>query len=109
MIPFYQMNKKDIKRILLHIPQTIKCGIHSGIPICCVQYYVSKRLWMTDKELLGDNAQIQKLVGDLYSNFHYIPCPKCVKNKTIVKTKKCPAGTQCWHGDETLHRKLIVQ
>jgi hypothetical protein len=107
MIPFYQMNKKDIKRILLHIPNTINCGIHSGIPVCCVQYYVSKRLWMTDKDLLDDNDGIQKLAGDLYSTIHYIPCPKCLNNKRIVKTNKCPSGTHCWHGDENFHRKLI--
>jgi hypothetical protein len=88
------MTKTNIYLNLVEIPHHIECGlVHSGIPACCVKYYITKRIWMPIKERDADNVKIRKITDNWKEPVTYIPCPECLKRKRFVKVKRCPKGT----------------
>jgi hypothetical protein len=76
------------KEALLHIREDITCGLHSGFPPCCIKWYITKWIWNLDTKLFDKHWG--KIRGVKGIDISYIPCPKCLKNKTFVKLKKCP-------------------
>ena len=82
-------DKNGLRIKLRHIKNTVECGIHSGIPDCCIKYYVTKWMWLSDE---ARRKRIKRIVG-----VGYVPCPQCLKKKKFVTTlKKC----NCWHRAE---------
>ena len=82
-------------RRLKHLPQTIECGIHSGIPPCCVQHYVTVHMWRNEDE----RHAYQELVDASGHDVRYTPCPRCLDARSFVETRSCPDG-RCWHREE---------
>jgi len=76
---------KETKQALLSIRRDIICGLHSGFPPCCVKFFVTKWIWNVGSK--NSNKYFEKIV---LAGPWYIPCPKCLKNKTFVPVKECP-------------------
>ena len=83
----------------------VMCGLHSGIPPCCVAFYV--KMYVKIWHALPDEASLVKVlankgdvrwafaatVGDYFdwitalpadTRPHYIPCPSCVLHEQFV-------------------------
>ncbi len=74
---------------LRHVPWTIECGIHSGIPWCCVKFYVVH--WMFSDD--GDELRIKhrKLMARWgMALVGYIPCGACCRIGHRAFVKSCP-------------------
>ena len=71
------------------LPYEIHCGKHSGFPDCCIRFFISR--WISkdlDSKFCNDHrAKLEKL-GSKHPG--YIPCPKCLKNRTFNKVLLCP-------------------
>ena len=76
------------KNDLLHIRDDIICGLHSGFPPCCVKFFITKWIWNLASK--ANREHWKKIRRVRCFNVSYIPCPKCLKNRTFVKLKKCP-------------------
>lgn len=77
------MNSLAIR--LLNLNLDIVCGINSGIPPCCIKYWVQKWMWI-DWHNPPPWAVKRRKLG---KGFGYVPCPKCLKSKKIVRLKDC--------------------
>lgn len=89
-----------LKEKLKHLgTKTISCGIHSGIPECCICFYITKWIWFEydDPYRLKYLKRLMK-----YKNVEYVPCPKCLKDKKFIKTKDCPGKKYCYHRSEQI-------
>jgi len=73
---------------LTTLPYDIECGRHSGFPDCCVRFFVIR--WITKDTDSKFSKDYRAKLNRLKKHPGYIPCPKCLKNKTFVKVKKCP-------------------
>jgi hypothetical protein len=93
-----KLNDQDFKTRLTHLGNTIECGLHSGIPACCVHYYATKWMWKTTKEKEARWERINRIEDKMdIDGWGYIPCPSCLKNQRhIKKLKKC----ECHHAEE---------
>ena len=68
----------------LHKQHHIKCGKHSGIPNCCIEWFIST--WIPAIGVNRDFVAVHHLNnGDV----GYIRCPKCIENNSIVAIEKC--------------------
>ncbi len=81
---------------LKHLPKTIECGIHSGIPACCILHYVTVHMWRTSEQQSDYMALIDATAPDV----DYSPCPQCLEARAFVETRACPNGIPCRHGEE---------
>lgn len=70
------------------IPYEIHCGKHSGFPDCCIKFFITR--WITKDPNSKFRKDYCKRLIKLMPG--YIPCPKCVKNKTFITVKKCPVN-----------------
>lgn len=87
-----------IVRRLEHLPKTIECGIHSGIPDCCVKFYSTKWIFSTeDSEFRNQHRSLIR--ESIFAERSYIPCPACCASGKAVQIKPCP-GVPCWHREE---------
>lgn len=75
-----------------HMIHDIRCGIHSGIPACCIAFYIGH--WMHGFEGMKEAQYITrhrkrmreaKLSG-------YIACPDCLTTKNLVRPNICACG-----------------
>jgi len=62
----------------------IKCGTHSGIPNCCIEWFISNWIpvFYVDRDFIQKHHSKN---GDA----EYIRCPKCIEDNLIIKIKKC--------------------
>jgi hypothetical protein len=78
------INNMDIDSMAKHIT----CGLHSGIPLCCISFFIF--FW---------NGNIDR-PGKLFDmvrkdkNSNYIRCPLCIKRNHIIKVKPCNCGVK---------------
>lgn len=70
----------------------IAFGLKSGIPRCCVDFWVNEycgtldthpNLWMAYHNILTD---VRVKEG---RDIRYVPCPSCLSNRVFVKTIEC--------------------
>ena len=63
-----------------------QCGKHSGIPECCVEWYVGS--W---SNAVMHVPVLWKAYWDYNDNdsIDYIRCPDCIENKRNVELKEC--------------------
>ena len=80
---------------LSNIRYMVECGIHSGFPACCVQFYVTRFAWMKSAK----RQSYSDKVGDCWG---YIPCLECFKKGNVVKVLPCPADSHCFYVNESL-------
>ena len=64
--------------LLTDIPLIRKCGLHSGIPRCCTEHFITKAL----PELVKGERLSQDDAG-------YIRCPACRRSDRRVSLKRC--------------------
>jgi hypothetical protein len=72
----------------LILAHAIECGLlHTGLPSCCVAFFVSEFFAMSTK----DRAAYGELAReDSKGNRHdYVRCPKCVEEGLFVNPKPC--------------------
>ena len=95
-----QISAEGMIRRLRHIPWTIECGLHSGIPPCCVRFYAMR--WMFSVEGDAFRRVHQKLMNRWgRANLGYISCPTCCKTGLRAVVLPCPDDTiPCYHADE---------
>ena len=75
----------------------IKCGMHSGIPDCCIYFWITEYTSFTlyDTKLTMENSDRDKYFEKINKldvigkRIGYIPCRKCLKSKNFAKVKKC--------------------
>ena len=60
----------------------IAFGIHSRIPMCCIEFFVDE--W--EYTHTNDSAYVQAVN---YADAHYVQCPKCLGTGRKVKIKWC--------------------
>lgn len=91
------LSKLHLRRRDKQVLDDITCGLHSGIPECCVAFYLL--MWqpavhaekaladtMLDaSSLFKFNAHYRKLLGPC----GYVRCPACILAKRVVKVKAC--------------------
>ncbi len=68
----------------------IEFGRDSGIPDCCISFWIDEF-----SPSVGIDYKKEKMWVAFYrtcypQNIFYIPCPKCVMNKTFIEIKNCP-------------------
>jgi len=79
-------------------------GRHSNIPRCCIRFYVERwTRWIKsgNKRSLRNYNRRMKRRG---WNGSYIPCPKCLIAKRVVKIHHC--GLRCGLNVNRLERPL---
>jgi hypothetical protein len=90
---------KECRRLLRMIPGMIECGGHSGVPKCCILFYVTEWIHYTDKQVDRHHKRVDKIFKREEHNdkgFGYIPCPRCLELKNWAgPLKKCPPHTEC--------------
>jgi hypothetical protein len=63
-----------------------RCGNCSGIPDCCVEYFIT--VWKESH--MGIKLPVLKELDKSENpGVHYIPCPTCLKNKNFIKLLPC--------------------
>src|SRR5277367_6574350 len=95
-----------ITRRLLKLNKIVECGFHSGIPACCIKFYVTKWIWVNHKgkfftsywERMNKIKFVLDEKGELDYAFQYIPCPKCLKQGKFIKILPCPKEAHCSYG-----------
>lgn len=73
--------------------QAIECGRHSGIPRCCVGFFVGFWMWATDQHWM--NAYAYHRWRDVAG---YIQCPLC---KLLRRPVRRLAECSCWFGPKS--------
>lgn len=65
------------------------CGINSGFPPCCIEFYVNT--WLPALKDLNKLGFLGYVIAESVRSMHcgYIICPECVANNNIVKVKLC--------------------
>ena len=64
-------------------------GRHSLIPECCIKFFVDE--WLPNYINHWRDTAYNKTINK--SKYGYVPCPKCFKDKKLVKIKQCE--TEC--------------
>jgi hypothetical protein len=76
-----------------NIPQ-IHCGLHSGIPECCVLFFLT--CWpiiRRDEDETGEPSVYRVLVWEAETDSKgYIPCPACLASRRFVELRECDRG-----------------
>lgn len=89
---------------LNHLKNTVECGFHSGIPACCIRFYVTVWLWLElESRSDRENSEVFKSYRRKLREVEhpgYIACPECISTEFFVKMKDCPEGVTCWHRPE---------
>lgn len=102
-----RLSEASIRTRLEDMHRTIACGLHSGIPPCCVAFYVRTWLWQSRGGAITRFADryLRRLDRDpdrLWCG--YIPCPGCLRalerGARPAKVRACPAGAECHHAAE---------
>jgi len=70
----------------------IAYGLHSGIPHCCVMFFVNE--WDAQGMYKARSPYVRALSA---SEYDYVPCPECFGTKTMVRIKDCivDCGREC--------------
>ena len=65
------------------------CGIHSGFPPCCIEFYVNT--WLPAWRDLNRIGLLGWIIAEAVRSRScgYIICPECVANNNVVEVKRC--------------------
>ena len=84
MIKEFDWESWKLSKITTHHHKV--CGIHSGIPECCINWYIGPWTVISSLQYLR-NAYWTK--NEKYRDINYIRCPNCIDSGKIVQIKKC--------------------
>ncbi len=70
-------------------------GVHSGIPLCCVTFFVED--WDKRFETFWRKSAYSKAVDD--GGWNYVPCPECFRANRKVDMVICEFDCmdKCWN------------
>jgi hypothetical protein len=82
----------------------VECGLHSGIPPCCVLWYAAEcREAIMQAHADGNRVAMRRF--DAYRDkvdrvaarrgirgWGYVPCPLCLRSGRVVRLRRCPTG-----------------
>jgi hypothetical protein len=85
-----------------HLPRdrfTVKhvhCGLHSGLPDCCILFYITCWWPLTLAESDDDegNPYRDLLDGAGGRGSGYVPCPGCLAARNFVEVRPCDAQSR---------------
>ena len=99
----WNIKKPELVFVLKQMASNIVCGMHSGIPHCCIKFFVTEWVYVLPKSSENkfyayywkqmQNAQtfsINPQTNELEQDCQYIPCPECLKYRQYIKIKSCP-------------------
>ena len=86
----------NIRARLEHLGATIACGLHSGIPECCVRFYACEWLWWDVPRMSWNRRHT---MANSPGDHGYIPCLSCARTGYAVPLAPCPVG-YCQHSEE---------
>jgi hypothetical protein len=85
--------KKQLKE---EIDWIVRCGLFSGIPSCCIRYYVEFWHWLliTEDECDSRVNDYWNLIWKACKKrkiecFNRIPCPECLMHGKPIKLNSC--------------------
>lgn len=87
-------NEETLAR-LDYIQSSIECGVHSGFPACCIRFFVTEKIWMSNESNLLYSNKIYDRSKELGKAWDYIPCLNCLEYGVIFPSKPCPTGSRC--------------
>jgi len=64
----------------------IECGKHSGIPECCIDWYID--VWSS---VVVRVPVLWRAYWDYNEteSTNYIRCPECIENKSVINIREC--------------------
>jgi hypothetical protein len=85
------VRKLDLDHALAQVAHDIECGTHSGIPPCCIAWFMLVRVhqdpggseWLAYERLLGRAMRGRK------RHVGYAPCPACIAARRFVRVRLC--------------------
>lgn len=92
--------KDQTKNTLKHLAIDVECGMHSGIPDCCIKFFVTVWVWVpktrkskTFRDYWNKMEKKYKYGKDTLDNgakyLGYIPCPSCLHKNNFIQVKDC--------------------
>jgi hypothetical protein len=73
----------------MQVAHDIECGlIHSGLPSCCVAYFVTEYTVLDEKSRKVHQLANRKGINGKRGP-GYVRCPRCIKEKVVVTVKPC--------------------
>lgn len=84
------------------------CGLHSGYPVCCVEFYISQwRHWSYDER----EAYYREAETAFFAKFkdrylYCLPCPRCLSKSHFMQNRGAPCECLKEHRLEKLVRSL---
>lgn len=84
-------------RALGQVAHDIECGTHSGIPPCCIAWFILVRMHQEpgSPEWLAYEHSLQEARPARNGKLGYAPCPECIKARRFVHVRSC----RCEPGD----------
>jgi len=82
--------QKDLWLMVSQPLHDVRCGLHSGIPACCIAFFFVWKRW------LANTAWAETQPKD----WGYAPCPRCVRMGRRITVQKCDCF-QKRHGTTT--------
>jgi hypothetical protein len=68
----------------------VRCGRHSGIPSCCMGWYVGPWRWIS-------GTWLRRFYFDrIPESFQHIGCPRCLWRSNAATVRDCGCGTGDW-------------
>ena len=69
----------------------IAYGLHSNIPMCCINFFVEEWDYMQD-------TPHSRAIDMANPKWNYVPCPECLQTNNRVHLRMCEAecGKKCW-------------
>lgn len=80
---------------LQNIGRMVECGVHSGLPACCVKFFITDITWMTSTQSRNYRGKIKLRSDALGIVWGYIPCSNCLRDGKVVKVLPCPENSHC--------------
>jgi hypothetical protein len=65
--------------------EDVRCGLHSGIPACCIAWYLGP--WRLVG--YGRAPRIRRTYFELLDGFGHIACPLCFLKGRVVEVREC--------------------
>lgn len=86
----YQTNVTPMLNLSGKAAYHLAYGRHSGIPDCCIRFWLTE--WETEMTQRTTYARLVRRASR-----GYVPCPKCLINKSFVQVRSCigECGREC--------------
>lgn len=85
---------------------TVECGLHSGFPPCCIEFFVTTWRPLALARLDSNHPGLAAVdeYRQLLGHNGYIPCPSCLQEKRAVRVKHCD-----WHLTAKQRRRFLTE